>query len=130
MKNDSPFFPIDTPMDSFFDSNHDGKLSGMETAFRDATLMDSYEHFNEANDNSVLDDTDFMFSNIDDIDDFEFIGNVTTPPVQEPKSEIPEGNLLQLHLQIIAKRIIQILQVALLLFCLLLLLWQFAYLHL
>lgn len=94
MKNDSPFFPIDTPMESFFDSNHDGKLSGMETAFRDATLMDSYEHFNEENDNIVLDDTDFMFSNIDDIDDFEFIGNFTTPPVQETKSEIPEGKFI------------------------------------
>lgn len=52
MKNDSPFFPMGTPMDSFFDSNHDGNLSGMETAFRDANLMESYNHFVNDSDSS------------------------------------------------------------------------------
>ena len=31
MKNDSWMFPTETPMDSMFDSNHDGKLTGFET---------------------------------------------------------------------------------------------------
>ena len=30
MKNDSPLFPFHIPGDSFFDSNKDGKLTGLK----------------------------------------------------------------------------------------------------
>ena len=36
MKNDSRMFPTETPMDSLFDSNKDGKLTGFETTMGDA----------------------------------------------------------------------------------------------
>lgn len=52
MKNDSSMFPFETPMDSCFDSNSDGHLSGMETAVRDAALYDSFEQTSEAFDDS------------------------------------------------------------------------------
>lgn len=50
MKNDSPFFPTGTPMDSMFDHNKDGKLTGLETMQRDAMLYDSYQQ--TTNDNT------------------------------------------------------------------------------
>lgn len=40
MKNDSPFYKFPTMDDKFFDTNKDGKLSGTETIFRDAHLME------------------------------------------------------------------------------------------
>lgn len=40
MKNDSPFYPLPTMDDKFFDKNKDGKLTGTETAFRDAHQME------------------------------------------------------------------------------------------
>lgn len=43
MKNDSGMYPIETPMDSWFDSNNDGELSGLETMQRDAMLYESYK---------------------------------------------------------------------------------------
>lgn len=48
MKNDSHLFPVETPMDSLFDSNKDGKLTGFETAMRDAALYDSEKCFHES----------------------------------------------------------------------------------
>lgn len=44
MKNDSFFHPFSTPIDGCFDSNHDGKLTGNETAFRDAALFEIYNN--------------------------------------------------------------------------------------
>lgn len=44
MKNDSFFHPFSTPIDGCFDSNHDGKLTGSETAFRDAALFEIYNN--------------------------------------------------------------------------------------
>lgn len=52
MKNDSGMYPIETPMDSWFDSNNDGKLSGIETMQRDAMLYESYKQTTSAFDNS------------------------------------------------------------------------------
>lgn len=43
MKNDSGMYPVETPMDSWFDSNNDGELSGLETMQRDAMLYESYK---------------------------------------------------------------------------------------
>lgn len=43
MKNDSWMFPVESPMDSMFDHNKDGKLTGMETMQRDAMLYNIYE---------------------------------------------------------------------------------------
>lgn len=43
MKNDSFFHPFSTPIDSCFDSNNDGELTGCETAFRDAALFEMYD---------------------------------------------------------------------------------------
>ena len=43
MKNDSWMFPTGTPMDSMFDHNKDGKLTGLETMQRDAMMYDSYQ---------------------------------------------------------------------------------------
>lgn len=40
MKNDSFFHPFSTPIDSCFDSNNDGELTGFETAIRDAALFE------------------------------------------------------------------------------------------
>lgn len=40
MKNDSPFYRFPTMDDKFFDKNKDGKLTGTETIFRDAHLME------------------------------------------------------------------------------------------
>lgn len=40
MKNDSPFYPLPTMDDKFFDKNKDGKLTGTETIFRDVHLME------------------------------------------------------------------------------------------
>ena len=39
MNNDSPFFPFSLPGDSLFDSDHDGKLGGFESAIRDGVLL-------------------------------------------------------------------------------------------
>ena len=50
MKNDSFFHPFSTPIDSCFDSNNDGELTGCETAFRDAALFEMYN--NATTDNS------------------------------------------------------------------------------
>lgn len=47
MKNDSFFHPFSTPIDSCFDSNNDGELTGCETAFRDAALFDMYNKATE-----------------------------------------------------------------------------------
>ena len=43
MKNDSFFHPFSTPIDSCFDSNNDGELTGCETAFRDAALFEMHD---------------------------------------------------------------------------------------
>lgn len=43
MKNDSFFTPFSTPIDSCFDSNNDGELTGCETAFRNAALFEMYD---------------------------------------------------------------------------------------
>lgn len=43
MKNDSFFNPFSTPIDSCFDSNNDGELTGCETAFRNAALFEMYD---------------------------------------------------------------------------------------
>lgn len=48
MKNDSHLFPVETPMDSLFDNNKDGKLTGFETTMRDAALYDSEKCFHES----------------------------------------------------------------------------------
>ena len=47
MKNDSLFFPFEMPGDSVFDTNKDGKLTGFETAMRDAYQWESFRHFAE-----------------------------------------------------------------------------------
>ena len=47
MKNDSFFHPFSTPIDSCFDSNNDGELTGCETAFRDAALFEMYNNATE-----------------------------------------------------------------------------------
>lgn len=49
MKNDSFFHPFSTPIDGCFDSNHDGKLTGSETAFRDAALFEIYNNATKDN---------------------------------------------------------------------------------
>ena len=48
MKNDSHLFPVETSMDSLFDSNKDGELTGFETTMRDAALYDSEKCFHES----------------------------------------------------------------------------------
>lgn len=54
MKNDSFFHPFSTPIDSCFDSNHDGKLTGSETAFRDAALFELYNNAaKDSNSNNI-----------------------------------------------------------------------------
>lgn len=95
MKNDSFFHPFSTPIDSCFDSNNDGELTGFETAFRDAALMDSYNHFNEDNCSS-FNDSDSILSDFDDddINNYEFRGSYAAPYTQMPKSEIPEGKFI------------------------------------
>ena len=40
MKNDSPFYKFPTLDDKRLDANKDGKLTGTETVFRDAHLME------------------------------------------------------------------------------------------
>lgn len=40
MKNDSHINPFPTMEDKFFDTNKDGKLTGTETVFRDAHLLE------------------------------------------------------------------------------------------
>lgn len=40
MKNDSHIYPFPTMEDKFFDTNKDGKLTGSETIFRDAHLLE------------------------------------------------------------------------------------------
>lgn len=52
MKNDSWMFPVETQMDSWFDSNNDGELSGLETMQRDAMLYESYKQTSSAFDSS------------------------------------------------------------------------------
>lgn len=49
MKNDSPLFPFTMPGDKFFDKNKDGKLSGMETIFRDAHHMEIAKKWDKTN---------------------------------------------------------------------------------
>ena len=95
MKNDSWMFPTETPMDSLFDSNKDGELTGFETTMRDAVLMDSYNHFNE-DDCSSFNDSDSILSDFDDddINNYEFRGSYAAPYTQMPKSEIPEGKFI------------------------------------
>lgn len=95
MKNDSFFHPFSTPIDSCFDSNNDGELTGFETAFRDAALMNSYNHFNEDNCSS-FNDSDSILSDFDDDDtnNYEFRGSYAAPYTQMPKSEIPEGKFI------------------------------------
>ena len=44
MKNDSFLFPFGMPGDSLFDSDNDGKLTGLETAFRDACIMTAIDY--------------------------------------------------------------------------------------
>ena len=44
MKNDSFLFPFSLPGDSIFDSDNDGKLTGFETAFRDAAVLTALEY--------------------------------------------------------------------------------------
>ena len=43
MKNDSLLFPFSMPGDSIFDYDFDGKLSGFETACRDAVILATLE---------------------------------------------------------------------------------------
>lgn len=68
MKNNSFLFPFRLPGDSIFDSNHDGKLTGMETAFRDATIMTVldylFEETKEGTDNS--DKSNDAFDSVED----------------------------------------------------------------
>lgn len=52
IKNDSLFIPFQMPGDSFFDSNHDGKLTGLETMQRDAYHMNMAQQFEKANENN------------------------------------------------------------------------------
>lgn len=53
MKNDSHIFPFPTMEDKFFDSNKDGNLTGIETIFRDAHLME----MNDSLDNEIKNTT-------------------------------------------------------------------------
>ncbi|MGN1421164.1 MAG: hypothetical protein ACI4XC_06595 [Eubacterium sp.] len=57
MKNDSWMFPTETPMDSMFDHNKDGKLTGLETMQRDAMLYDSYQQTTNNNSPSFTPNT-------------------------------------------------------------------------
>lgn len=54
MKNDSFFHPFSTPIDGYFDSNHDGKLTGSETAFRDAALFEMYNNATKDNNSNNI----------------------------------------------------------------------------
>ena len=54
MKNDSFFHPFSTPIDGCFDSNHDGKLTGSETAFRDAALFEMYNNATKDNNSNNI----------------------------------------------------------------------------
>lgn len=46
MKNDSHINPFSTMDDKFFDKNKDGKLTGTETIFRDAHLLEMNDKMN------------------------------------------------------------------------------------
>ena len=61
MKNNSPFFPTGTPIDRFYDKNGDGKLSGMETAFRDAALIQSHKASVKSSDSASNNNLSFSF---------------------------------------------------------------------
>lgn len=52
MKNDSWLFPFSMLGDGFFDSNHDGKLTGFETLMRDTFWLDQQRRWNENYDKS------------------------------------------------------------------------------
>lgn len=54
MKNDSFFHPFSTPIDGCFDSNPDGKLTGSETAFRDAALFEMYNNATKDNNSNNI----------------------------------------------------------------------------
>ena len=47
MKNDSWLFPFEMLGDSYFDSNHDEKLTGWETIMRDSFLLEEERRWNE-----------------------------------------------------------------------------------
>lgn len=47
MKNDSWLFPFEMLGDSYFDSNHDGKLTGWETIMRDSFLLEEERRWDE-----------------------------------------------------------------------------------
>lgn len=51
IENDSWFIPFEMPGDSFFDHNHDGKLTGWETLQRDAYHYEMSQKFEEAKKN-------------------------------------------------------------------------------
>ena len=60
MNNDSLLFPFDMPGDELFDSNNDGELTGLETALRDATIIECFG------------EDDFEVEDFDDFSDCDF----------------------------------------------------------
>ena len=51
MKNDSWMFPTETPMDSMFDHNKDGKLTGYEIICREAWHIEQLKRFKDSEKN-------------------------------------------------------------------------------
>lgn len=59
MKNDSFLFPFGVTGDSMFDSDNDGQLTGIETAFRDAVIMTALDYLLEDDTNNKDNDDDY-----------------------------------------------------------------------
>ena len=49
MKNKSPRYPFETPMDKHFDSNGDGKLDTFESMWRDSALDEMHRESQRRN---------------------------------------------------------------------------------
>lgn len=62
MKNDSFLFPFGVPGDSLFDSNNDGKLTGLETAFRDVAIMTALDYLLEEDRDNEDNEDDYDYN--------------------------------------------------------------------
>lgn len=61
MKNDSFLFSFCVPGDSLFDSDNNGQLTGLETAFRDAAIMTAFYYLlrDDKNETEDYDEDEF-----------------------------------------------------------------------
>lgn len=88
MKNDSNLFPVETPMDSLFDSNKDGELTGFETTMRDAALYDADKYFNESREDYDP-SPDLQFNKLNKNGNPQFITSVFTNDDEKGYSNPP-----------------------------------------